>query len=113
MHCGHSEELPRLLLEEEVSAAPLGGAHLPETSERSAGPPSVRPATRGEEEEAGGGGGGAAQEDGGGGEVGDMIADESVTESSAFLMTFIAEFGLKSRSWCQAAERWSELTMSS
>lgn len=71
LHCGHSEELPRLLLEEEVSAAPLGGAHLPETSERSAGPPSVRPATRGEEEDAGGGGGG---------EVGDIIPDESVTD---------------------------------
>lgn len=68
MHCGHPEELPGLLLEEEVPAGPLGGADLPEARARPAGPPGLRP-TAGREEEEGGGdeeeGGG-----GGGGEVG-------------------------------------------
>lgn len=63
VHCGHSEELPRFLLEEEVPAAALGSAHLPETGARPAGPPGLQPATGGEEE--GGGGGGAPQEEGG------------------------------------------------
>lgn len=67
MHCGHSEELPGLLLEEEVPAPPLGSTHLPETCARPAGPPGLQPAAGGEEEE---GGGGALQEDGGVGEVG-------------------------------------------
>lgn len=68
MHCGHSEELPGFLLEEEVPAPPLGGAHLPEACERPTGPAGLQPAAGGEEEE---GGGGAPQEGGGGdGEVG-------------------------------------------
>lgn len=67
VHRGHSEELPRFLLEEEVPAAPLGNAHLPETGARPVGPPGLQPAAGGEEE----GGGGAPQEEGGGdGEVG-------------------------------------------
>lgn len=68
MHCGHSEELPGFLLEEEVPAPPLGSAHLPETRARPAGPPGLQPAAGGEDEE--GGGGGAPQEEGGDGEVG-------------------------------------------
>ncbi len=68
VHCGHSEELPSVLLEEEVPAPPLGSAHLPETCTRPAGPPCLQPAAGGEEEK---GGGGAPQEEGGGdGEVG-------------------------------------------
>lgn len=68
VHRGHSEELPGFLLEEEVLAPSLGGAHLPETGARPAGPPGVQPAAGGEEEE---GGRGAPQEDAGGdGEVG-------------------------------------------
>lgn len=68
VHCGHSEELQGLLLEEEVPGPPLGSAHLPETCARPAGPPGLQPAAGGEEEE---GGGGALQEAGGGdGEVG-------------------------------------------
>lgn len=68
VHCGHSEELPGFLLEEEVPAPPLGSAHLPETRTWPAGPPGLRPAAGGEEEE---GGGGVPQEErGGDGEVG-------------------------------------------
>lgn len=64
VHCGHSEELPGFLLEEEVPAPPLGSAHLPEASARPAGPPGLRRAAGGKEEK---GGGGVPQEDGGGG----------------------------------------------
>lgn len=63
VHCGHSEELPGFLLEEEVPAAPLGRAHLPEAPAGPAGPPGRRPPAGREEEE--GGGGGAPQKDGG------------------------------------------------
>lgn len=72
MHCGHPEELPGFLLEEEVPAPPLGGAHLPETRARPAGPPGLQPAAGGEEEEGGGRGGGAPQEEGGGGGDGEV-----------------------------------------
>lgn len=68
VHCGHSEELQGFLLEAEVPAPPLGGAHLPEASAGTARPPGLQPAAGGEEEE---GGGEAPQEDGGRvGEVG-------------------------------------------
>ena len=68
VHCGHSEELPGFLLEEEVPAPPLGSANLPEACARPAGPPCLQPAAGREEEE---GRGGASQEGGGGdGEVG-------------------------------------------
>lgn len=50
MHCGHSEELPGFLLEEEVPAPALGSPHLPETSARPASPTGLRPAAGGEEE---------------------------------------------------------------
>lgn len=65
---GDPEELPRLLLEEEVPAPPPGRAHFPEAAPRADGPPGVRASQGGEEEEAGGGG--AQEADGGGdGEV--------------------------------------------
>lgn len=69
VHCGHSEELPGFLLEEEVPAPPLGSAHLPEMPARPAGPPGLQPAAGGEEEE-GGGGGAPPEGRGGDGEVG-------------------------------------------
>lgn len=77
VHRGHSEELPGFLLEEEVPAAPLGSAHLPEAHAGPAGPPGLRPAAGGEEEA--GGGRGAPEEDGGGdGEV-SQLCDRAST----------------------------------
>lgn len=74
MRRAHPEELPGLLLAEEVPAPPLGGAHFPEAGARPAGPPGLQAATGGEEEEGGGGAGGAPQEEtaaGGRGEAGE------------------------------------------
>ena len=64
MHCCHSEELPGVLLAQEVPAATMGDAQLPEASERPADSQGLLPAAGGEEEE---GGGGGREEEGGGG----------------------------------------------
>lgn len=95
MHRGHSEELPGFLLEEEVPAAPLGRAHLPETPAGPAGPPGLRPAAAGEEEE--GGRGGAAQEGGGG--DGEVLSLSLIfpTSPASGLLTFV--------SFCPCRER--------
>lgn len=79
VHCGHSEELPGFLLEEEVPAAPLGSAHLPETCARPAGPPGLQPAAGGEQEEEEGGGGVPPEAGGGDGEVHILNSDSEKT----------------------------------
>ena len=56
VHCGHSEELPGVLLAQEVPAAAAGGAYLPAARPRPARPPPLQPAPGGEEEQGGGGG---------------------------------------------------------
>lgn len=73
VHRAHPEELPGLLLAEEVPAPPLGGADFPEAGARPAGPPGLQAAAGGEEEEeaGGGGAGGAPQEEAGGGGAGE------------------------------------------
>lgn len=80
VYCGHPEELPGFLLEEEVLAPPLGSAHLPEVSARAAGSSDLQPDAGGEEEE---GGGGAPQVDGGDGEVGYSVYSPCGTIATA------------------------------